>query len=222
MKLIVPVIICLSLAAGIATAAELTSDKQKFSYALGTQIGGNVSQQGVDIDAEAFAAGIRDVLSGNDLQLTQEQMQQAAESYKQELEAQRTAEGGQNTQAGEDYRAKNKQQSGVEELDNGLQYKVVEEGSGKQPTVEDTVVVHYRGRLINGEEFDSSYERDEPATFKVNEVIQGWQTVLPMMQEGAKWEVVIPPELAYGEQGAGNVIGPNETLIFDIELLEIQ
>ncbi len=107
-------------------------------------------------------------------------------------------------------------------LDNGLQYRVVKAGDGKQPGSKDTVTVHYRGRLINGEEFDSSFSRGQPATFPVNGVIAGWQQVLPMMKEGASWQVFIPAGLAYGEMGAGASIGPNETLIFDIELLEVK
>jgi FKBP-type peptidyl-prolyl cis-trans isomerase FklB len=204
-------------------AADLTSDKQKFSYALGAQIGGNVKQQGIELDADAFAAGIHDVISDVDLQLTADQMQQAAENYQQELMAKREAEAGTNEQRGREFRARNKQESGVEELDGGLQYKVIESGSGKQPeSVEDTVVVHYRGTLIDGTEFDSSHVRGEPATFQINEVIEGWQKALPQMQEGDKWQIVIPPELAYGEQGAGTVIGPNETLVFEIELIEVK
>lgn len=207
----------------IAIAADLTTDKQKFSYALGAQIGSNVKQQGIELDADAFAAGIHDVISDTDLKLSSEQMQQAAERYQQELMAQRDAEAGANEQRGREFRARNKQQEGVEELDRGIQYKVIESGSGKQPaSVEDTVVVHYRGSLIDGTEFDSSHGRGEPATFQINEVIEGWQIALPQMQEGDKWQIVIPPELAYGEQGAGAVIGPNETLVFEVELIEVK
>ena len=205
-----------------ASAADLATDKQKFSYALGTQIGRNVDQQGIELDTKAFAAGVIDILEDRDLQLSQQQMQEAAERFKQELEAERDAAGKQNTSAGQAFRDKNRQAAGVTELDNGIQYKVLEEGDGAQPSVDDTVVVHYRGKLVNGEQFDSSYDRGEPATFKLNQVIKGWQEILPRMQEGAKWEVVIPPELAYGETGAGAAIGPNETLIFDIELMEVK
>lgn len=207
----------------MVAAADLTTDKQKFSYALGAQIGGNVKQQGIELDADAFAAGIHDVISDAELKLTQEQMQLAAESYQQELMAQREVEAGANEQRGREFRARNKQQEGVGELDGGVQYKVIESGSGKQPaSVEDTVVVHYRGTLIDGKEFDSSYGRGEPATFRIDEVIEGWQVALPQMQEGDKWQIVIPPELAYGEQGAGAIIGPNETLVFEVELIEVK
>ena len=207
---------------GTVLAADLNTDKQKFSYALGTQIGRNVGQQGVELDADAFAAGVLDVLKDNDLQLTQDAMQQAAERYKKELEAKRDAAAVDNIAAGKAFREKNAQAAGIKELDNGIQYKVIEAGTGDKPSVEDTVVVHYRGTDVNGEQFDSSYDRGEPATFQINQVIKGWQEVLPMMQAGAKWQVVIPPDLAYGDRGAGAAIGPGETLIFDIELLEIK
>ncbi len=203
-------------------AAELTSDKQKFSYALGTQIGRNVSEQGVELDAEAFAAGVRDILGERELQLSNEQMQTAAENYQKELQTRRDAEGSENSRKGAAYRAENKQSGNFKELDNGIQYKVLSAGDGASPAVEDTVVVHYRGTLIDGKQFDSSYDRGEPAEFQLNKVIQGWQEILPRMQEGAKWQVVIPPELAYGKSGAGASIGPNETLVFDIELIEVK
>lgn len=203
-------------------AADLVTDKQKFSYALGTQIGNKVGQQGIELDAEAFAAGVRDVLNNGELQLSAEEMHAAAESYQQQLEAERNVESSENSSKGEAFRAKYGQSSDVKKLDNGILYKVLESGNGAKPTVEDTVVVHYRGKLINGEQFDSSYDRGEPAEFKLSQVIQGWQEVLPLMQEGAKWEVVIPPELAYGESGAGSSIGPNETLIFEIDFIEVK
>lgn len=206
----------------VCISAELVTDKQKFSYALGAQIGRNVSQQGIPLDTEAFAAGVSDILNNSDLQLTTEQMQAAAEKYQQQLKAERKVKGDENSSKGAAFMAENKKSAGVEVLDNGIQYKVLESGNGDKPTIDDTVVVHYRGTLINGQQFDSSYERGEPVEFKLSQVIQGWQEVLPLMQEGAKWQVVIPPELAYGESGAGANIGPNETLIFEIELIEVK
>lgn len=217
----IAVLVCASVSSTVL-AAELVTDKQKFSYALGTQIGQNVSQQGIELNADAFAAGVRDILNNNELQLSQEQMQVAAENYQQELETKRDSQGTENNRKGRAFRAENKKAADVEELENGIQYKVLNAGDGAKPSVEDTVVVHYRGTLTNGDQFDSSYDRGEPAEFKLNKVIQGWQEVLPLMQEGAKWQVVIPPELAYGEQGAGASIGPNETLVFDIELIEVK
>ncbi|MDZ7736449.1 MAG: FKBP-type peptidyl-prolyl cis-trans isomerase [Gammaproteobacteria bacterium] len=222
MKRLLTALILGTLIPGTAMAADLSTDKQKFSYALGTQIGRNVSEQGVELDADAFAAGVRDLLKGDNLQLSNEQMQLAAERYQQELKTRRDAAGTENSAAGSAFREKNKQATGVKELDNGIQYKVIEAGDGAKPSVEDTVTVHYRGTDIDGEQFDSSYDRGEPATFQLNKVIKGWQEILPMMQEGGTWHVVIPPKLAYGERGAGAAIGPNETLVFDIELIEIK
>ena len=126
-----------------------------------------------------------------------------------------------NRQQGEAFLATNAQVEGVVTLPSGLQYKIIREGTGKQPTASDTVTVHYRGTLIDGAEFDSSYSRGQPATFPVNGVIQGWVEALQLMKEGAKWQLFIPPELAYGERGAGRDIGPNATLIFDVELLTV-
>ena len=127
-----------------------------------------------------------------------------------------------NLEAGQAYLEANKKKEGVVTLPSGLQYKIITEGKGKQPKSTDTVVAHYRGTLINGTEFDSSYKRNEPATFPVAGVIKGWQEALPLMKEGAKWQVYIPAELAYGPRGAGDVIGPNEVLVFDIELLSVK
>ncbi len=127
-----------------------------------------------------------------------------------------------NLEAGQAFLEANKKKEGVVTLPSGLQYKIITEGKGKQPKSTDTVVAHYRGTLTNGTEFDSSYKRNEPATFPVAGVIKGWQEVLPLMKEGAKWQVYIPAELAYGPRGAGDVIGPNEVLVFDIELLSVK
>lgn len=216
--------ICLaaSLASMPLTAAELNTDKQKFSYALGGQIGNNVKQQGVEVDTDAFVEGMRDVLNDAEMQLTPEQMQQAAQSYQKTLQAERDAKGGDNAKVGNEFRARNKTAEGVKETASGIQYKVLETGSGKQPSPESLVTVHYRGTLINGEEFDSSYSRGEPASFQVDQVIKGWQEILPMMKEGGKWQIVIPPDLAYGDRGAGASIGPNETLVFDVELIKVE
>ena len=136
--------------------------------------------------------------------------------------AERGAQGEKAKQAGEKFLAENKTKPGVKTLDDGIQYKIIKEGTGKKPTAESSVVAHYRGTLIDGTEFDSSYKRGEPATFPLNGVIKGWQEVLPMMADGSEWQVYIPSELAYGSRGAGANIGPNETLIFDIELIDVK
>ncbi|MFW2440802.1 MAG: FKBP-type peptidyl-prolyl cis-trans isomerase, partial [Arenicellales bacterium] len=154
--------------------------------------------------------------------LTTEEMQaaMAEERDKQlkELQDQVAA----NKKTGDKYRADNAKKEGVKSLDNGIQYKVINSGKGKQATKDSEVTVHYKGTLINGTEFDSSYKRDKPATFGLTGVIKGWQEVVPLMKVGDKWEVVIPPEFAYAEKGAGAAIGPGETLIFEIELLEVK
>ncbi|MFQ5937001.1 MAG: FKBP-type peptidyl-prolyl cis-trans isomerase, partial [Acidiferrobacterales bacterium] len=150
------------------------------------------------------------------------EMQATLAVYQQKQMEARLALATKNQQTGEAFLTANKEKEGVVALANGLQYKVIEAGSGKKPKASDTVVVHYRGRLINGEEFDSSYSRGEPASFQVSGVIDGWQQALQMMSVGAKWQVFIPSDLAYGQRGAGESIGPNETLIFDIELLAIK
>lgn len=204
-------------------AAELKTDDQKFSYAVGFQIGQNLKAQGLDkLDTAALGQAIDDILNGRELKLSMEEMQTVFKAKQEKMMAERNAQADKAKTAGEKFLADNKAKEGVVALASGVQYKVVKKGEGKKPTAENTVVAHYRGTLINGKEFDSSYTRGEPATFPLNGVIKGWQEVLPMMSVGSKWQVFIPSDLAYGERGAGADIGPHETLIFDIELLEIK
>jgi len=151
-----------------------------------------------------------------------EEMQAAVMETQQAQQAARQAGGDKAKKAGEKFLAENKKKKGVKTLKSGIQYKVIKEGKGAKPTAADSVVAHYKGTLVDGTEFDSSYKRGEPATFGVGQVIKGWQEVLPLMAAGSKWQVFIPSDLAYGEHGAGGSIGPNETLIFDIELLEVK
>jgi len=203
-------------------ATGLKTDKQKFSYAVGFQIGQNLKRQKVEIDPKAFTQGAQDSLAGASARLKPEEMQAAIQAEQQKEIAKQQAHAKKNLEAGQVFLEANKKKPGVVALPSGLQYKVITAGTGKQPKITDTVVVHYRGTLINGTEFDSSYKRNEPVTFPVDGVIKGWQEVLPLMKEGAKWEVYIPSELAYGPRGAGEAIGPNEVLIFDIELLSVK
>lgn len=201
---------------------EIKNDKQKFSYSVGIQVGQNLKRQNLDYDAKALSQGIQDALAGTTPKLSDAEMRTAMEAmHKKEVEK-REAAAKKNLETGKAFLADNKKKAGVVARESGLQYKVMKDGKGKQPKPTDTVQVHYRGTLINGTEFDSSYKRGEPATFPVNGVIQGWQEVLPLMKEGAKWQVWIPSDLAYGARGAGGAIGPNETLIFEIELLAIK
>jgi len=205
-----------------AADANLATDKQRFSYAIGVQIGGSLQRDGLDVDAQVIGLAISDVLSRSPLRLTPEQMQAAFQVFQEKKAREMQAVGETNLKKGQAFESEFRKQKGVKALENGLQYKVITKGSGKKPGEEDTVVVHYRGTLIDGTEFDSSYKRGQPATFAVNAVIEGWQEILPLMPTGSKWQVVIPASLAYGPQGTGGAIGPNETLVFDIELLEIK
>ncbi|MEQ8938941.1 MAG: FKBP-type peptidyl-prolyl cis-trans isomerase [Gammaproteobacteria bacterium] len=198
------------------------SDREKLSYSMGIFFGQTVTRQNIDVDIPAFIQAVEDVLSNKELKLDMDEMQQILSAYQQKEQEQRSQKASSNLEEGEQYLAENKARDGVVELDSGLQYKVIEKGEGASPEADDTVVVHYRGTLLDGTEFDSSYSRGEPAALGVNRVIKGWQEALQLMKVGSKWQIAVPAELAYGDRGAGNVIGPNSTLLFDIELLEIQ
>lgn len=206
----------------VANAADFTTNKEKYSYAIGFQIGSNLKRENADVDVNAIKQGIEDVISNAKLKISMEEMQAAVMEMQKQQQAARQAQGEKAKQEGKDFLTKNKSKKGVVELPSGLQYQIIKEGKGEKPKATDTIVAHYRGTLINGNEFDSSYKRGQPATFAVNQVIKGWQEVLPMIPTGSTWKVFIPSDLAYGERGAGGSIGPNETLIFDIELLEIK
>lgn len=210
-----------------AVADKPKTEVEKFSYAIGYQIAqGFINQgferDGLDVDTEALGAAIRDVLDGNELQLTVVEMRSVMAGIQQRVQAKRQEVANQAKADGDAFLAANKDKDGVVTLESGLQYKVLKSGSGKQPSAEDTITAHYKGTLIDGEVFDSSYQRGAPATFGVNQVIPGWTEILQLMHEGDKWQVYIPSELAYGERGAGQDIGPNETLIFDIELISVK
>lgn len=205
-----------------AADTTLSTDKQRFSYTIGVQVGDSLLRDGLDLDAKVIGMAIGDVLSSASLRLTAEEMQAAVKIFQDKKAAEMAAVAAANLKKGQAFMVENGKKKGVTSLENGLQYTVLSKGSGKKPAADDTVVVHYRGTLIGGEEFDSSYQRGAPATFGVDAVIMGWQEILPMMAIGSKWQIVIPSELAYGARGTGGQIGPNETLIFDIELLEIK
>jgi FKBP-type peptidyl-prolyl cis-trans isomerase FklB len=203
-------------------AAGFKTDKEKFSYAIGFQIGQNLKRQKLQLDSRTFSLGAQDAIAGAAPRLKPEEMQAAVQAEQRKEIARQQALATKNLEAARAFLEANKKKPGVVTLPSGLQYKIITAGSGRHPASTDTVVVQYRGTLINGTEFDSSYKRNEPATFPVNAVIKGWQEVLPLMKEGDKWEVYLPAELAYGSRGAGDVIGPNELLIFDIELLAVK
>lgn len=212
----------LSFAAIAQDDPALDSDEKKLSYAVGLQIGQNLKSQGVPIDVDALTLAIKDVLTEQDIRLSVEEMQSVVSTYQQKAAEERGAAGDANKKAGDEFLASNKAKEGVVELPSGLQYKVIEEGSGKQPKPEGAITVHYRGSLLDGNEFDSSYARGEPAKLQLGQVIKGWQEALPLMKEGSKWQIYVPAELAYGDRGAGGTIGPNSTLIFDIELISVE
>jgi FKBP-type peptidyl-prolyl cis-trans isomerase FklB len=197
----------------------LKNQKEKVSYSIGLNVGRNLGsdlkKQSIDIDPNMVAKGIQDALSGANPLLSNEEVQETMVAFQKEMSEKQK-------QRGEAFLAENKKKEGVKTLASGLQYKVVKAGSGKKPKLNDTVTVHYRGTLIDGTEFDSSFRRGKPATFPVSGVIPGWTEALPLMEEGAKWQLFIPPKLAYGEPGAGGLIGPNATLIFEVELISIQ
>lgn len=200
---------------------DLKSTKDKISYIIGRDMANNLAKQGIEVEAEAFMAGFKEILAGKPSSLSQSEVQQAMMALQQEMSQKQGASGSENKQQGEAFLANNKGKEGVNTLPSGLQYQVLQEGSGKSPAASDRVTTHYHGTLIDGTVFDSSYERGQPATFPVNGVIAGWTEALQLMQEGAKWRLFIPSDLAYGSQGAGDVIGPNTTLIFDVELISV-
>jgi FKBP-type peptidyl-prolyl cis-trans isomerase FklB len=204
---------------------ELKDLREKVSYSIGLNIGKDFKQQDIDVDADLLAQGIQDAVSGTKPLLTDEQIQETITAFQTEMmskqEAKTKAATEKNLKEGEAFRAENAKKEGVISLPSGLQYKVITEGTGPTPKLDDTVTVNYEGKLPDGTVFDSSYKRGEPATFPVTGVIPGWTEGLQLMKEGAKYEFVIPPTLAYGERGAGPVIGPNATLLFTVELIKI-
>jgi FKBP-type peptidyl-prolyl cis-trans isomerase FklB len=203
-------------------AAELDSNKKKISYIMGFQTANQMKAQGVDVDVDAFALAIKDALGGNPPRLSQAEINSAIQYYKQEQARAEQESAAKTLEEGRKFLQANKSREGVVELASGLQYKVLQAGSGKTPGPDDTVEVNYRGTLIDGTEFDSSYKRGKSISFKVTGVIKGWTEALQLMQEGAKWQLFIPSDLAYGERGSGGKIGPNATLIFDVELIKVK
>lgn len=205
---------------------ELNDQKAKVSYGIGMSLGTDFKAQGIEIDPDVMVQAIKDVTSGGKTLMTEEEVRKVITDFQKELVAKQEAkakEGGiKNLKDGEAFLAENSKKEGVVTLTSGLQYKVEKKGAGKKPGPSDTVTVHYKGTLIDGTEFDSSYKRGEPVSFPVGGVIPGWTEALQLMEEGSKWQLFIPAKLAYGERGAGAQIGPNSTLIFDVELLKVK
>ena len=209
-----------------AQEARLKNQRDKVSYSIGMEIGRNFKRQGADVNPELLAKGFQDAFSDQKALLTDAEIQEVLTNFQKEMAAKQQEMvkkmGEKNKTEGEVFLAENKKKEGVITLPSGLQYKVVKAGAGKKPKATDTVTVHYQGTLTDGKEFDSSYRRGQPVTFPVNGVIPGWTEVLQLMEEGAKWQVFIPTNLAYGDRGAGRDIGPHAALIFEIELISIQ
>lgn len=210
-----------------AAAQELESQSDKLSYTIGMDIGKSLAGQDAELDLDLIVQGLRDVYEGNETLMTEEEALNVRDEFikqrQQAMEQERAQAAEDNKAEGEAFLEENRGKEGVQVTDSGLQYMVMEEGDGNAPAgPESKVTVHYKGTLIDGTEFDSSYSRGEPATFALNQVIPGWTEGLQLMREGAKYKFFIPSELAYGEQGRPGPIGPNSTLIFEVELLEVQ
>ena len=218
--------VALSGAAFAADAPGLGTDKEKLSYSIGMDIGGNLKRGSVEVDPDLLAKGLKDSYGGGKTILTEDEARKTIEEFQKTLMAkqaetmQKLSE--KNKADGEKFLAENGKKEGVKTLPSGLQYKEITPGTGKSPKATDTVTTHYKGTLIDGTEFDSSYKRGQPATFQVSGVIPGWTEALQLMKEGAKWRLFVPSVLAYGERGAGREIGPNATLIFDVELISVK
>ena len=216
-------VFCLSLSCSVvAEEPAAPGVSENYSYAMGVQFGQLLKAQGItQLDSAAFSAAIDDVLGGRSLRLSNAEMKEAIRDQQRLLAEQRAASAQERLKAGNDFLTANAERSDIVALPSGVQYRVLEAGSGQRPGPDDKVRVHYEGRLLDGSVFDSSLKRGEPAEFPLAGVIPGFREALGNMQVGDHWEVFIPSALAYGERGAGAKIGPNETLVFDIQLLEI-
>jgi len=228
MKNSIIAIIALTLVTAVSAEEKsaLKDPKDKVSYSIGLDIGSTLKKQNIDVNTDTLIAGLKDALSGAKPQMTEEQMKETMMNFSKELRDKQQAAMQEATQknaaTGEKFLEENKKKPGVKTTASGLQYKVLKEGTGPSPKETDTVVTNYRGTLINGTEFDSSYKRNEPVTFPVSGVIKGWTEALQLMKKGSKYQLFVPANLAYGPRGAGQDIGPNETLIFEVELLDIK
>ncbi|HEV2522908.1 MAG TPA: FKBP-type peptidyl-prolyl cis-trans isomerase [Candidatus Acidoferrales bacterium] len=209
-----------------AAGQELSTEKDKLSYAIGMEMGKGVKAGGLDVDTNLMMRGLKDAISGGKSLMTEEELRQVITKVQQEIRQKQTqaaqAAAAENKTKGEAFLTENAKKDGVVALPDGLQYKIVTAGQGKKPAETDTVLCNYKGTFLDGTEFDSSARAGKPVPFEVKNVIPGFKEILQLMPVGSKWQVFIPSSLAYGERGAGNVIGPNSTLIFEIELVGIQ
>lgn len=227
MRKLVVALVGVALMAGCASEkVTLKDQKEKVSYSIGLNIGNNLKAESIEVDPSVIAKGIKDAMAGGKLLMTEKEVQETMTAFQKEMMVKHMEKakmaGEKGKKEGEAFLAENKKKEGVKTLPDGLQYKIIKEGTGKMPKATDIVTVNYRGTLIDGTEFDSSYKRGQPASFPVNGVIPGWTEALQMMKVGSKWQLFIPSNIAYGEQGSPPVIGPNATLIFEVELLGIK
>lgn len=200
---------------------EIKTEKQKLSYAMGTYFTMGITQQNIDLDIPTFVQAVEDALKKNKPQISMQEIQDILTQYRADVAKQQTDTIASNQKAGNAFLTTNKTKEGVIESSTGLQYKVITKGNGEKPAAGSNVTVHYKGTLLDGTVFDSSYDRGEPATLSLSQVIKGWQEAVPMMTTGSKWQIYVPAKLAYGDRSVSNVIGPGSTLIFDIELIAI-
>jgi FKBP-type peptidyl-prolyl cis-trans isomerase FklB len=214
----------LMLAAGTSWAQDLTSEKGKLSYAVGWDLGSDIARRSTDFDVESLIQAIRDTASGADPKVAPEEMRTLLTALQEKVRAEQLEAfqklAAENLKKSEAFLAENKTKTGIVVMPSGVQYRVIEEGDGPRPQLDSTVRVHYRGSKMDGHEFDSSFARGVPEEFTVDAVLQGWQEVLPLMKQGATWQIFVPPELAFGQRG-NPPVGPNEALIFDLKLIEI-
>jgi len=220
-------LLALSLSLGMtpALAADnpgLKTQEQRLGYSLGYQQGSQLRQQDVTLDNDAFLRGLKDSLAGKPSLMSNEEVRETLNTLRDAQNQKRIELSQKNRTEGEKFLAENKKKPDIKTLPSGLQYKIIKPGTGKSPTLQDTVVAHYRGTLLDGREFDSSYARNEPTTFPLGNVIKGWQEALPLIKEGGKMQIFVPSNLAYGGRSPGGIIGPNATLVFDIELIEVK
>jgi len=217
--LIVSIALILGACTNNNTYTTPETEMEKVSYSLGVNVATGVKAQGLDtIDANAVAKAFKDVFEGNDLDISEEESMKVLQDYFSKIQANKSAKA---NEEGAAYLAENGAKEGVITTESGLQYEILSSGDGKKPTTDDQVTVHYHGTLTDGTVFDSSVDRGQPASFGVTQVIKGWTEALQLMSEGDKWKLTIPANLAYGDQGAGGMIGPGATLIFEVELLSI-
>jgi FKBP-type peptidyl-prolyl cis-trans isomerase FklB len=211
----------LGISAFAAEEKPLANQKEKSSYGIGVNVGKRFRHETIDLDSDAFIRGIKDALAGKPLALSDAELTQVMETLRKDMETKNEQQAEKSKKSGDDYLAQNKTKEGVKTLQDGLQYKVLKEGNGPMPKETDTVTVHYKGALTDGTEFDSSYKRGEPTSFPVTGVIKGWTEALQKMKVGSKWQLTIPPDLAYGENSPTPLIPPNSVLVFEVELLGI-